>query len=117
MGRPGVSEFLSLSWRWAVNVEEGASGSRLPLARRGRDLGADMAYGLKRSTVVQNARIARFLDGTRQVAALHVPSALRGAAVLVKYIPMVNFGAEVTGLSRTKLHQLRQATMRSIYIF
>ncbi len=56
---------------------------------------------------MQDARMEKSFDGTKQVAALHIPSALRGAAALVKHIPIVNFGAEVTGLSRIRLYQLR----------
>ena len=61
---------ITKSWRWGSRTEDAAEFADSKLARlhHARDLGADMNYGTRRLTKVQQARVTIFGDTCRSSA-------------------------------------------------
>jgi hypothetical protein len=107
---------ITKSWRWGSRTEDAAEfeDSKLTRLHHARDLGADMNYGARRLTKVQQARVTIFGDTCRRVAWLPVGNDLKATAVSIKALPGVLYGVEITGISKSVMGKLRSAAARGI---
>ncbi len=97
---------FSKSWWWATRPEIPPCLAGACLGRKTceRELGADVSYGKKSSTTVQQGRCEKYVRLCNRIASMPVPAICRGAAITMKASPRVIYGVVVTVSHRASWH-------------